>query len=258
MSTNRVSSGSFTASSPAPSSSSLRLSANVISSIHSQSETTEAEIAVSSDEGKEKNIKEEIHVEMKQDVRELLGRKFWEEANPLEIVCEVLFHIKRRGTTIEKEVYCGLIQFISCLYILPVLPHQMENAGYDLRTTYVVTVLSPCCSFDDLLEGTHVLIRKYCRRFLSQLTPHYCPTHIYFNLSLFVSPRKRLACTCRRFCRGSLWCALDFSRLETTICIPQSSKEHLSSSLLTALQLHLISSPSSVNPAPHSSRNRCG
>jgi hypothetical protein len=84
---------------------------------------------------------EQISGELKQDVRELLGRKFWEEANSLEIVCEVLFHIKRRETTIQKEIYCGLIQFISCLYILPVLPHQMENAGYDLKTTYVVTAL---------------------------------------------------------------------------------------------------------------------
>lgn len=82
----------------------------------------------------------EISDEIKQDVRELLGRKFWEEANSIEIVFEVLFHIKRRNTTIEKEIYCGFIQFISCLYILPVLPHQMENAGYDLKTTYVVTV----------------------------------------------------------------------------------------------------------------------
>jgi hypothetical protein len=77
---------------------------------------------------------------MKQDARELIGKKIWEEANPVEYVFEVLFHIQRRETTIQREVYCGLIQFISCLYILPVLPHQMENAGYDLKTTYVVTV----------------------------------------------------------------------------------------------------------------------
>jgi hypothetical protein len=83
----------------------------------------------------------EVNVEMREGVRDLLGRKFWEEANWTEVVCEVLFHIKRRETTINKEIYCGVIQFISCLYILPVLPHQMENAGYDLRSTYVVTVL---------------------------------------------------------------------------------------------------------------------
>jgi hypothetical protein len=78
--------------------------------------------------------------ENKEGVRDLLGRKFWEEANWVEVVCEVLFHIKRRETTIYREIYCGVVQFISCLYILPVLPHQMENAGYELRSTYVVTV----------------------------------------------------------------------------------------------------------------------
>jgi hypothetical protein len=83
--------------------------------------------------------------ETKEGVRDLLGRKFWEEANWMEVVCEVLFHIKRRETTIDREIYCGVVQFISCLYILPVLPHQMENAGYELRSTYVVTVSCFVC-----------------------------------------------------------------------------------------------------------------
>lgn len=78
--------------------------------------------------------------EIREGVRDLLGRKFWEEANWIEVVCEVLFHIKRRETTVYREIYCGVIQFISCLYILPVLPHQLEQAGYNLRSTYVVTV----------------------------------------------------------------------------------------------------------------------
>ena len=72
-------------------------------------------------------------------ITELLGHKFWEEANWIEIVCEVLFHIKRRETTISLEIYAGLIQFVSCMYVLPVIPGQLLNAGYDEDSTYVVT-----------------------------------------------------------------------------------------------------------------------
>jgi hypothetical protein len=100
--------------------------------------------AMESESSKTAVFEKEERVETREGVRDLLGRKFWEEANWVEVVCEVLFHIKRRETTINKEIYCGVIQFISCLYILPVLPHQMENAGYDLRSTYVVTVMSFC------------------------------------------------------------------------------------------------------------------
>lgn len=87
-----------------------------------------------------KEKEKEIEITKRESVRNLLERKFWEEANWFEIMCEVLFHIKRRETTIEREIYCGFVQFISCLYILPVLPIQLERAGYDLRSTYVVTV----------------------------------------------------------------------------------------------------------------------
>ncbi len=93
-------------------------------------EETEIRTELKGMEKKEKN----------EEIRSLLDRKFWEEANWIERVCEVLFHIKRRETTIEREIYCGFVQFISCLYILPVLPLQLEKAGYDLRSTYVVTV----------------------------------------------------------------------------------------------------------------------
>ena len=48
------------------------------------------------------------------NITDLLDNKFWEEANRVDIVCEVLFHIKRRKTTIPQEVFTGIIQFISC------------------------------------------------------------------------------------------------------------------------------------------------
>jgi hypothetical protein len=74
------------------------------------------------------------------NITELLGSKFWEEANWLDIVCEVLFHIKRRNTTIESEIFGGIVQFVSCMYVLPVIPEQMVKAGYDPNSSYAVTV----------------------------------------------------------------------------------------------------------------------
>jgi xanthine/uracil/vitamin C permease (AzgA family) len=37
---------------------------------------------------------------------------------------------RKRGSTIELEIYTGLVQFISCLYVLPVIPFQMKRVGY--------------------------------------------------------------------------------------------------------------------------------
>jgi len=57
----------------------------------------------------------------------------------IENFCEIVFHIRSRNTTIEKELYFGVIQFISCLYVLPVVPIQLEPAGYSRTETAVVT-----------------------------------------------------------------------------------------------------------------------
>jgi xanthine/uracil/vitamin C permease (AzgA family) len=37
------------------------------------------------------------------------------------------------------EIYCGLIQWISCLYVLPVVPFQMKRVGYDETSTIIST-----------------------------------------------------------------------------------------------------------------------
>jgi hypothetical protein len=133
---------------------------------------------------------------MKQDVRELIRKKFWEEANPIEYVLEVLFHIQRRDTTIQREVYCGLIQFISCLYILPVLPHQMENAGYDLKTTYVVTVCERSKSLLTVL-GVDVWIWKHCWWAISKFAVDHCPSHFHLDLLVVISSGEWMASSCR-------------------------------------------------------------
>lgn len=42
------------------------------------------------------------------------------------------------------EIYTGVIQFISCLYVLPVVPFQMKRAGYDEASSVIATALT-CC-----------------------------------------------------------------------------------------------------------------
>lgn len=57
---------------------------------------------------------------------------------------EPVFKMKKRNTTIEMELYCGLIQYISCLYVLPVIPYQMKRVGYDETASVIATCLT-CC-----------------------------------------------------------------------------------------------------------------
>ena len=58
----------------------------------------------------------------------------------LHNAAEYFFKAKKRNTTIELEVYTGIIQFISCMYVLPKVPYQMKHVGYDV----IATVLT-CC-----------------------------------------------------------------------------------------------------------------
>lgn len=42
----------------------------------------------------------------------------------------------------QMEVYTGAIQFISCLYVLPVVPFQMKRVGYDEQATCMATIIT--------------------------------------------------------------------------------------------------------------------
>jgi hypothetical protein len=53
------------------------------------------------------------------------------------------FELDARSTKISTEVYCGFIQFVSCLYVLPVVPKQMLSAGYEVKHT-IVTIAITC------------------------------------------------------------------------------------------------------------------
>ena len=62
----------------------------------------------------------------------------------LQNFVEHFFKVKKRKTTIELEVYTGVIQFISCMYVLPVVPYQMKRVGYDETSTVIATAVT-CC-----------------------------------------------------------------------------------------------------------------
>lgn len=49
------------------------------------------------------------------------------------------------------EVYCGLIQFISCLYVLPVVPYQMKRVGYDETGSIIATTV--CCAIGSIIAA---------------------------------------------------------------------------------------------------------
>ena len=56
-------------------------------------------------------------------------------------LCEGLFKIKIRGSTIKAEVYYGLIHYISCFYCLAVIPTLMSDVGYDGGSLFQATAL---------------------------------------------------------------------------------------------------------------------
>lgn len=75
-------------------------------------------------------------------IQMLTDIEFYKQDNFIEELCEVLFKLKRRDTTIGAEVYYGVIHFISCLYVLAVVPQQMTAAGYNGKNTVTAVALS--------------------------------------------------------------------------------------------------------------------
>lgn len=52
------------------------------------------------------------------------------------------FEIDQRKSTIEAEIFSGYIHFISCLYVLPVIPNQLSAAGYDKTSSINATAIA--------------------------------------------------------------------------------------------------------------------
>eukprot|EP00607_Mallomonas_marina_P008987 CAMPEP_0182417014 /NCGR_PEP_ID=MMETSP1167-20130531/1453_1 /TAXON_ID=2988 /ORGANISM="Mallomonas Sp, Strain CCMP3275" /LENGTH=739 /DNA_ID=CAMNT_0024590283 /DNA_START=59 /DNA_END=2279 /DNA_ORIENTATION=- len=66
-----------------------------------------------------------------------------EELTGFDKTLEDFFKIRRRGSTVKIEIVTGIVQFISCLYILPVVPQQMYKAGYD-KVSSIVSTAAAC------------------------------------------------------------------------------------------------------------------
>ena len=64
---------------------------------------------------------------------------------------EPVFKIKKRKTTIELELYTGVVQFISCLYVLPVVPYQMKRVGYDETASIIATCVT--CAIGSIIAA---------------------------------------------------------------------------------------------------------
>jgi AGZA family xanthine/uracil permease-like MFS transporter len=73
---------------------------------------------------------------------------------------ERVFEVEKRGTTFRAEAMLGLVQFISCLYVLPVVPEQMAQAGYDTTGSIVATAATCCigCIFGAFITNTPFII----------------------------------------------------------------------------------------------------
>ena len=54
------------------------------------------------------------------------------------------FEIEFRETSIFTEILTGFIHFISCLFVLPVIPDQLESAGYNKKCSIEATAMA-CC-----------------------------------------------------------------------------------------------------------------
>jgi len=49
------------------------------------------------------------------------------------------------------EIFTGVIQFISCLYVLPVVPFQMKRVGYDEQSSIIATAAT--CAIGCIIGG---------------------------------------------------------------------------------------------------------
>jgi AGZA family xanthine/uracil permease-like MFS transporter len=91
------------------------------------------------------------HVPRESNLHALTTLEFYQNPGWFEAMCDVLFKLQRRKTTVRAELYYGVIHFISCFYCLAVIPQQLENAGYSSRPTVVSVAL--CSGAGSILSG---------------------------------------------------------------------------------------------------------
>lgn len=99
----------------------------------------------------EKLIFREDGIQARQSLAKMAKYDFYQNENWFEEMCEILFKIKRRKSSIKSEIYYGLIHFISCLYVLAVVPQQLEPAGY--RYTSTICAVAACSGAGSIVCG---------------------------------------------------------------------------------------------------------
>ena len=99
-----------------------------------------------------------------------------------EQIIEDIFHVRQHGTTIRAEIYCGVVFFMSCMYVVPIIPHQYVKAGFNLRNTATVCSAMSClaCIMSAFLTNlplcisppaaVSVFLAAYLR--LNKMSPH--------------------------------------------------------------------------------------
>ena len=85
---------------------------------------------------------------------DLMSVEFFKRTSWLDDMFEILFHIRERDATIQGEIYYGFVHFVSCLYVLAVIPQQLINAGYSSRMSVVTTAL--CCGIGSIVGGLFI------------------------------------------------------------------------------------------------------
>ncbi len=68
---------------------------------------------------------------------QVIGSKW----NKILQTLETFFECESCGVTVCEEVYYGVIQFICCVYILPVVPEQLHHAGFNSKEVAGATSL---------------------------------------------------------------------------------------------------------------------
>lgn len=84
-------------------------------------------------------------------LHELFSMEFYRRENWIAELCEILFKVKARGSSISLEIYFGVIHFVSCSYALVVIPQQLIKAGYPSRPSVVTTAI--CSGVGSIICG---------------------------------------------------------------------------------------------------------
>ena len=79
----------------------------------------------------------------------------WTERIKVPVVIATLlddhFECTRYGSTVETEIFAGIINFFSCMYIIAVVPPSFEKAGYDSLS--VACAISLMCGIGSVACG---------------------------------------------------------------------------------------------------------